>query len=296
MPIGTRDFPSHDELQGFCPCLTLTNVTNPRIVAVVLTNRQRRAYPYTGPETGIGASPTPRETRERNIMSIKLKALSLGFLAVMAMAGFAAVNASAVVKGHFTHDAADGHATIIGTEVGKKPHDLEFREEGSEAAGITCTHAHYHGDVFQNTVETVTVTPTYTKCGTTSDATWGNVSVHTNGCGFDLYSHGTNTHGTVTVECPAGKAIVITHPNCTITVPPQHPSATHLTGGLTYTTDVGPTGKHTITADVTVKKITGQFHGGICIFLGTSHSFEMNGALTVEGFDTAGNPVNLTHT
>ena len=230
-------------------------------------------------------------------MSIKLKALSLGLMALLATAGFAVVNASATVSGHFTHDNVTNNATIIGTENGT--HDLEFREEGSspEDPGITCTHAHYHGEVTAKTVQTVTVKPTYTQCQTTKAATH-NVTVHTNGCGFTLHSRTPPGDATVEVECPTGKSIVITHPNCEITVPAQKPSATHLTGGLFYhTTQEGNPLKHTLTATVTVKKITGQFHGGLCVFLGTSHLFEMNGSLTVEGKDpVSGNRVNITHT
>ena len=229
-------------------------------------------------------------------MSIKLKALGLGLVAAMAMAAFAAVNASALSgTGHFTHDAPTNHATIVGTENGA-PHDLVFKREGTGDPGITCTHAAYHGLAPAKTVTSVTVTPTYTNCATEDEpvGAWGNVTVTMNGCAFNLFSR-TAGHGTVEVHCPVGKAIEIHHPNCTITVPAQKPSETTMTGGIIYdTTTEG--GKHTLTPTVTVKKITGHFHGGICIFLGTSHKFEMNGALTVEGKDTAGNRVNITHT
>jgi len=241
------------------------------------------------PRPGI---PDIIRTKGRNIMSTKLKALSLGLLVFLATAGFEAVNASAAVSGHFTHDATTNHATILGTANGS-PHDLVFREEGSEAAGTTCTHADLHGQAPAKAVTSVTVTPAFTGCATTSSSTWGE-TVHTNGCAFILSSSST-THGTVTIECPTNQAIEITHPNCTLKVPAQHPSPTRLTGGIVYDTTVEG-GKHTLTPTVTVKKITVHFEGGICVFLGTSHNFEMNGALTVAGFDTAGERVNITHT
>ena len=225
-------------------------------------------------------------------MSIKLKALSLGLLAVLAMAAFAAINASATVRGHFTHDAATDHATILGTENGA-PHDLLFNEEGSNVQ-IVCTHTDYHGTAPAKTVTSLTVTPAYTNCGTVGEATWGGVKIHTNGCAFILSSRSTE-HGTVEIECPAGKAIEITQSNCTTTIPAQKPSVTVLTGGVVYhTTTEGS--KHTLTPTVTVKKITGHFHAGLCIFVGTNHTFELTGALTVAGQDTAGEQINITHT
>ena len=227
-------------------------------------------------------------------MSTKLKALSLGLLALLAMAAFGGVNTSAAIKGHFESEA--DHTVIVGTENGKKPHDLEFKEEGSAGAGITCTHAHYDGDIFAKTVTSVTVEPEYTKCGTTSDGIWGNVTVTTNGCAFVLYSHGANKHGTVDIECPAGKTIEIHHPNCTITVPAQPATLGTLTGGLTYDTAVAVDGKHILTPTVTIQSITSHYHAGVCVFLGTPQAFEMNGSLTVEGFNTSGSRVNITHT
>ncbi|HEX8689016.1 MAG TPA: hypothetical protein VF729_02110 [Solirubrobacterales bacterium] len=219
-------------------------------------------------------------------MSTKFKALSLGLLALLATAGFAVVNASATVSGHFEHDAATNHATIVGQET-VSPHDLVFTDEVSGSA-FTCEHATYHGTAPAKTVTSVTVTPTYKTCKTVGGA-HGAVTVHVNGCGFTLESHGANTHGTVHVECPAGKAIEITHPNCTITVPAQ------TLNGMTYTQKT-ENGKHTLTVDVTVKQITGHYHGGICIFLGTVRKFSMTGALTVEAQNTAGERVNVTHT
>ena len=121
------------------------------------------------------------------------------------------------------------------------------------------------------------------------------VTVTPNDCDYTFFSHGTNTHGTISVMCPEGKAIEVHHPNCTITVGAQSPTSEHMKEGATYTTTV-VNGKHALTVDVTLKAITAQYHGGICIFLGTNHTAEMTGAVTLSGTDTLGNPVNITHT
>lgn len=238
-------------------------------------------------------------------MSLKLKALGLGLLAVLATSAFAVMNASATVNGHFTHDASGGHATIIGEEIyGSNPkHYLEFQR--TEPTGtkvgppIACTEATYHGTVSSATTDSITVTPTYKNCATT-DGIWGEVEVTMNGCDYTFRSNSAaSTHtptadATVTIDCEPGKAIVIDHPNCTITVDPQTPK-----GGVTYTTiteKVGGVDKHAITINVTATHIVGTFHGGICVFLGTTKEFDMEGAATVRGFDTNGNQINITAT
>lgn len=216
-------------------------------------------------------------------MSIKLKALGLGLLALLATSAFSVMNASATISGHFTHDAADGHATIIGTET-KPNHQLLLSIDGGNT--IECTQASYHGTVTSNTVQELTITPSYGECITTGGETPHNVTVTMNGCDYVFYSPGSG-HGTVTVNCPTGKAIEIHHPNCTVTVGTQHA----LTGGLVYHTD----GKG-LTATVTVGNIAAQYHGGICIFLGTNHTGTMNGNVTIKGQDTLGNEVTVRAT
>lgn len=221
-------------------------------------------------------------------MNTKLKALGLGLLAVLAMSAFAVVNASATVSGHFVSDTT--HTIVKGTESGT--HFLNFKGESGEPIG--CTHASYEGTITGETVTTVTVSPVYKECSTGRKAPH-EIAVTMNGCDYTFHSAGTNKHGTVSVDCPVGKAIEIHHPNCTMTVPAQTPTATTLTGGATYTTTVEE-GKHALTVDITVGNIEVQYHGGICIFTGTTHKFTMEGSVTVWGTDTAGNRVNITHT
>jgi len=221
-------------------------------------------------------------------MSIKLKVLGLGLLAVMATSAFSVMNAGAVVGGHFIHKGAGGKAVITGHEAKGTSHQLKFyhlktnsHETDPEALPIECETAKYEGTVTTETVTSIQMYPTYTKCNTEGGVP-GSVTVTPNGCSYTFFSQGANKHGTAQVDCAAGKAIVINHPNCEITIPAQ----TTMTEGLTYTATVE--GQNSITADVTVNTITGQYHGGICIFLGTTQKFEMKGSVTVKGYEHLG--------
>lgn len=232
-------------------------------------------------------------------MSLKLKALGLGLLATMAMAAFAAVNATAQVGGHFVSDSPTGNTAITGTENPTVSHFTEFTIGNQTPFG--CHETSYDATVTGNTVEDITVTPTYKGCLTTGGTT-GEVIVDTNDCGFTFKIGKKSTaHNTVSIVCKkTTKHIVITHPNCTIRVPEQN-----LTG-VSYTTDV-QNGKHAITLDATVENITAHYEGGICVFLGTSQTSKYTGSVTVEGFEDLGNdathpygkeggPVNITAT
>jgi hypothetical protein len=215
-------------------------------------------------------------------MSIKLKALGLGLIAAMAMGSFAAINASATVSGHFTHDAVGGAATITGKESGT--HRLKFSTGGTP---IECDVAHYSGSVATATTTTIEVTPAYSKCHTEGGEP-GSVVVDVNNCKFVFHSR-TTGHATTGVKCAAGVSIVVTHPNCTMRMPTQA-----LTG-VTYGT-ITENGKHAITLNSTVSNITAHYEGGICIFLGTSQSATMIGSATVEGLAPGGGAVNITAT
>lgn len=224
-------------------------------------------------------------------MSLKLKILGLGLLAVMATTAFAAVNASATVNGHFTSEATEHHLIVKGTDAFGSPHQLVFREGNN--TGISCTHSTYHGTLSgpaATTTQSIEVRPEYKNCATEGGA-WGSIPVHVPAaCGTNVFKFTSRTppgHGTVHVEC----TITITHPNCTITVP----SGQTPTGGITYETDMR-NNKHSITANVTVEGIKGEFHGGACIFLGTNHTFTMKGSSTFWGENTAGEAVGVTAT
>lgn len=229
---------------------------------------------------------------------MKLKILGMALLALAATSAFAVTNASGTVAGHFTHEGPTNNARIVAHEAATTPHQLTFfhlKPGTHETDGnpIHCEKSTYEGTVTTKTVTTITMTPTYTNC-TTNDEDGTKVTVDVNGCSYTFSSHGPNTHGTVTIDCPVGKQIEITHPLCTITIPAQT-HATTLTGGITYDTVV-ENNKHALTATVTVNTITGHYHAGLCVFLGTAQKFQMVGSVTVTGEDHAGNRIPITHT
>ena len=218
-------------------------------------------------------------------MSTKLKILGLGLLAVLATGAFAVMNATAETGGHFTSEVH--HTTIVGAEQVGTKHKLEFTVDGN---AITCTNASYHGTISATTVESVTVAPNWDNCYTTPEST--EFGVDENGCTF-TFTIGREgqaaKHHTAHLVCPAGKNIEITHPNCNITVPPQTVS------GVVYKT-VEEAGKHAITMEVTAGGVTSYYHEKVCVFLGTNHTGEMHGSVTVWGEDTLGNRVSITAT
>jgi hypothetical protein len=219
-------------------------------------------------------------------MSLKLKVLGLGLLATLAMSAVTVMNASATSTGHFTSDSVNETTTIVGSE--NATHFTEFSIHG--LTGIVCTETTYHGTFAGNTSTHLTIIPHYTTCHTTGGP--HDVNIDVNGCSFTF----TPGHqGTVHVDCPVGKAIVITHPNCEITIPAQ--TVGTAATGVTYTTDT-ENNKHTITLHANGVEVAAQFHGGLCVFTGTNHTGTMTGSVTVKGFEDKlnGPQVNITHT
>jgi hypothetical protein len=215
---------------------------------------------------------------------MKLKILGAALLALAATSAFAVTNASGTAAGHFTHEGLTNNAIITGHEGTGTAHELEFNrlQAGSHATagaagdGIVCGTSEYTGKVEAKTVTSIQLFPIYKNCKTTDGTS---VTIDTNDCSYTFFSQGARAHGTVTVDCLAGKAIEITHPNCVIKVPAQ----TTITDGINYKTVVE--GKHALTAEVTANTITGHFESGLCIFLGTNWKFEMKGSVTVKGFE-----------
>jgi hypothetical protein len=224
-------------------------------------------------------------------MSLKLKVLGLGLLATLAMSAVTAMNASATSTGNFHSDAASGNTNIVGSEIPTlahpSPHRTELSSHGLEGR-IVCEEATYNGTVTGPTTKHITIIPHYTTCKTQTQA--HNVTVHVNGCSFTF----TPGHkGTVHIDCPVGKSIEITHPNCTIKITPQ------TIDGVLYTAETDAvTGKKNITLDANTVQLATKYEAGICVFTGTNHTGTMHGAVTVRGFNhvAGGAQVNVTHT
>jgi hypothetical protein len=181
--------------------------------------------------------------------------------------------ATAETGGHFTSEVE--HTSLDGSESGS--HRTEFKDESSNT--YKCDQVSYTGTMNATTVTEIQLTPSYSECKTTSDGTA--VSIHANGCKYIL-TIGKNTNGdnTVDLSCPIGKALEITHPTCRITVPAQT-----LGGGLAYT-KVTESGKTALTVDATLAQVTAHYHAGSCIFIGTTHKFNLTGSFTLVGFNT----------
>lgn len=220
-------------------------------------------------------------------MSIKVKAIGLALVAATVVAAFGVMSAGASTGGHFTSDVSS--TNISGVESGS-PHKLFFSREG-DANKITCLNANYTGHVSGTTATDILITPTYSTCKTTESAT--HFEIHENGCKFRFtIGKAPATHHTVHVEgCTDPAGFDITHPNCTMRVPPQTVT------GVVYKTEVNATtSKHAITLEATVLDIETHYESGLCVFLGTTHESEMSGSVTVSGTDTLNNPVNITAT
>lgn len=217
-------------------------------------------------------------------MSIKLKVLGLGLFAMMATSAFAVVNAGATTSGHFTTASSPTFVTGFHQDE-PAAHELHFVSENGER--IACEKRTYFGKhEGTKTTESLTITPSWDQCYTTPKTDrW---PVHENGCDLEFTSRAEpeKNDATVYIKCPTGKAIEITHPNCNITVATQEIGG-EPGNGVTYTNENDGNAWITMNVDVTFAV---QYHGGICIFLGTNHHARMVGDVTVTGYS------NSTHT
>jgi hypothetical protein len=217
-------------------------------------------------------------------MSIKLKVLGLGVLAIMAVSAFAAMNATAETGGHFVSDSPTGSTAITGREDATDFTELTV----PGLTGIVCTTATYEGTAAANTVTELTITPHYSNCHTTGSATA--VTVHVNGCDYQFTIGKKSTaDNTVDIVCPAGKQIEVTHEGCTIKIPPANGIK-----GVAYQT-ITTGGKHAITLGVTLSGFTMNFEAGFCVLLGTSHTATISGSVIVEGWEDLGNDATHLH-
>lgn len=246
------------------------------------------SIPVSGDRDRTAQKRGSAKSKKGSNMSIKLKALSLGLLAILATSAFAVMNASAKNNGHFGSSVQ--HTTIKGTEGPDKAHRLHLVSHGSEGE-IGCNEATYEGTATVSPVSSISVKPKYGGCTTTAN---GNaVEVTPGKCEYKFEVEKGGTNGTASLVCPEGR-VEIHHPNCTITIGQE--AANENLSGIHYTTIVeGPNNVHAITMHVNVQ-FTSQYHGGICIFLGTHHTGTLKGSVTVRGFDTAGNQVGITAT
>jgi len=216
-------------------------------------------------------------------MSLKLKALGFAVLAAMSVAALVAVSASATVSGHFVSEAPDAHTIVNQKSALPSKHGFVIRID--EGTPIACEEFSAFGTATGFTLTEVEGTTEAKNCRT--EGTETAMGLDTNGCKGKAWSNGSGAL-TGAMVCPSG-SMVVTHPNCSITVPPQ----TNVTG-LTPTT-ITTFEKHAITLDVNIK-YTVHYEGGICIFLGTKHTASITGSTIIWGQSTNGQPVSITST
>lgn len=229
-------------------------------------------------------------------MRIRLGTLALTVAA--AVNAFAAADALALVTGHFTAEAPEHHLIIKGTDVAGTPHQVKLFEIKNEIGHPTatdilleeCTHVVYHGTLANSQATTNTgiqIRPTYGKCATPGDPPGQhNPQFHVPAaCGTNVFEFTSGGTGTVHLNC----TITVTRSNCEIAFTPQ------TTSGVTYATTT-ENAKHALTVSLSLKTLTAAYHAGTCVFLGTTHYFEMVGSLTMWGEDTSGSRVGITYT
>ncbi len=224
-------------------------------------------------------------------MSRTLKASALGFLAMIAVGAIAVINASATPGGHFVSEQA--HTDIVGLE-GPGDHRIHLEDLALLTKQIGCNNVSYLGTISAATVESVTITPSYTACYTTGAGTPGDVTVTTNGCTYTFKVAAKTidtTNQTAHLICPTGKKIEIHHPACTYDIHPQT-----ISKELTYKTATdAATGKHEITVGLVID-LEATRHGMCQLSLPTNGHVVLDGSATVRGAQTAGGQISITAT
>ena len=147
-------------------------------------------------------------------MTRYLKVLGLAVVAVFAMSAMAASAASASYW--FKSDAAAGKKTTLkGEQVGSG-------DTLTTTAGVVkCTGATYTGSALGSTQTSVTLHPVYTGC----TAFGFGAEVTTTGCNYVFDVTATNFSATTTIECEAGKEIIVVAKlagvtKCTVNIKP----------------------------------------------------------------------------
>lgn len=223
-------------------------------------------------------------------MSTKSKALVLCLL--VAAFGSLSGTAGGETGGHLVYEVAKGNWKA---EEDPEVHRLEFKV-GTLGTEIVCPEGLYQTPFTQNT-ETDLALDFFAeeKCKTTGGVA-GEVPIDFNTCRITLkVSKKTNEDNTTSINCEflaKKKYIEITHPNCTVRLPEQ------IIRGVSFSQFV-ESGKHILTITLTEvggNLLTAHFEGGICLFLGTTHTASITGALTFRAYDEAGKLTGVTAT
>lgn len=216
-------------------------------------------------------------------MKHRIKALGAGALAVMAVVAFSG-SATATGGGHFVSGVAHTQVELVSNKTG---HSFTWWNSNGT---VTCGKSVHTGTIPTSTAESIVFNPGWEGCATADGIA---MSFTTNGCTFRLkVAAGTtaSTEQTMHLECPTGKVIEVHQSSCLVTMVPQA-----VEKAATYAT-METNGKHAVTVSLNATLET-QFHGGICVFLGTKQSTTLTGSAVLSGFSPInGEPVSLTAT
>jgi hypothetical protein len=144
-------------------------------------------------------------------MKRNLKILGLALASVLAMSAVAVSAASAV------EFKSESSPTVLTGEQKEGTNEVFTTMGGT----VTCENVTYVGSMSGTSSTELEVAPTYSGCTAFGFSTL----IHVNGCKFKF-----TVVGSVHIVCPTGKAIEITAPGCTITVPTQTPTG----GAINY--------------------------------------------------------------
>jgi hypothetical protein len=219
-------------------------------------------------------------------MILNVKALGLAFVAVAAMS-VAATGAAQAAQLHVT---TAQKANITGTNTNQHV----FKLTSPENSEIKCNLAQFEGTVQggspQITAEDVQLTATYTEDCTAFGL---NATIDMNGCKYTITGENqgaltarVDITGCTTITGQQNhKAIEITVPGCTVTVPQQH-GLSHITF-----TNEGSGATEDVLAHVNVQGITYESHGALCPGGNTitTHNGDYTGTATFKAFLDNGN-------
>ncbi|HYP56284.1 MAG TPA: hypothetical protein VEQ41_08320 [Solirubrobacterales bacterium] len=226
-------------------------------------------------------------------MRIDLKKLGLGLLVMLAASALVVAGASAVTPlgNHFTAETSEQDLVLKGTESFSEGREInwELTVNGKpEGSLLKCTDVAYHGtlvDFAATTSQAIPLRPTYSGCSTNGKESHNLFVDVPAECGTNVLTLTSGNPGTAHVECE----VKLTHKNCEIRILKQTLS------GVTYTTGLRE-GVHSLAVDVNFPATTVHFENGICVFLGTVHTYHATGSFSIWGEDRNGEKIGIRHT
>jgi hypothetical protein len=223
-------------------------------------------------------------------MKHKIKALGAGLVAAAAVVALGGGSATATSGGHFV--SGSEHTVLKSVSAGQHAHTFN-----THSGPITCEPGTFkHEGTFSGTtVTSIDLVPSYGAPGGGGCGTEGGTPITSytyNGCVYRLTVAAkttSSTEQTLHFVCPVGKVLEFHQPNCLATMPSQT-----ATGTVTYA-NVLQNGKHSLTLSLNATFET-QYHGGLCVFLGTKQSATLSGSALVNAFNSKGEQVSVTAT